>query len=139
MLHRLHTGIQRRAALQHDGAVPLPCQQQGCKQPCRAKSAHHRAVRKRLRTRVQGKVCAAVQGGVRTACRKRSFLPGLLQGDRHGIHQLGLAVAGIHRKLCHAGVLYLAAGHTQSVQRLFKCLRLCGRERQTDVANQNHL
>ena len=31
-------------------------------------------------------------------------------------HQLGLAVAGIHRKLCHAGVLYLAAGHTQSMQ-----------------------
>ena len=27
VLHRLHTGIQRRAALQHDGAVALPCQQ----------------------------------------------------------------------------------------------------------------
>ena len=75
VLHRLHTGIQRRAALQHDGAVALPCQQQGRKQSCRAQSAHHRAVRKRLRTRVQGKVCPAVQGSVRTAGRKRSFLP----------------------------------------------------------------
>ena len=27
VLHRLHTGIQCRAALQHDGAVALPCQQ----------------------------------------------------------------------------------------------------------------
>ena len=128
VLHRLHTGIQRRAALQHDGAVALPCQQQGRKQPRRAQSAHHRAVRKRLRTRVQGKVCPAVQDSVRAAGCKGGLLPGLLEGDRHGIYQFGLAVAGIHRKLCHAGVLYLAAGHPQSVQRLFKCLRLCGRE-----------
>ena len=96
-LHRLHTGIQRRAALQHDGAVPLPCQQQGGKQPRRAQSAHHRAVRKRLDAGLQGKVCPAVQGGVRAARRKGGFLPGLPEGDRHGIHQLGLAVAGIHR------------------------------------------
>ena len=27
VLHRLHTGIQRGSAFQHDGAVALPCQQ----------------------------------------------------------------------------------------------------------------
>ena len=85
-------------------------------------------MRKRLRTRVQGKVCPAVQDSVRAAGCKGGLFSGLLEGDRHGIYQFGLAVAGIHRKLCHAGVLYLAAGHPQSVQRLFKCLRLCGRE-----------
>ena len=57
----------------------------------------------------------------------------------HGVHQLGLAVAGIHRELCHAQMLHLSARDAGGVQGFFKCLRLSGRERQTDVANQNHV
>ena len=36
VLHRLHTLVQRRAALQHDGLVALPGQQQRRKQARRA-------------------------------------------------------------------------------------------------------
>ena len=47
-------------------------------------------------------------------------------------------MAGIHRELCHTQMLHLSARDAGSVQGFFKCLRLSGRERQTDVANQNH-
>ena len=139
MFHRLYALVQRRAALQHNGLIALPGQQQRCKQARRAKAAHHRPMCQWLDAILHRKIPLLLQRSITTAGCKSRFLGRFFQGDSHGIHQLGLAMAGIHRELCHAQMLHLSARDAGSVQGFFKCLRLSGRERQTDVANQNHV
>ena len=139
MFHRLYALVQRRAALQHNGLIALPGQQQRCKQARRAKAAHHRPVRQRKRAILHRKIHLFLQRCIAAAGSKRCFFGRLFQGDSHRVHQLGLAMAGIHRELCYAQMLRLSARDAGSVQGFFKCLRLSGRERQTDVANQNHV
>ena len=139
MLHGLHALVQRGAAFQHDGPVALPGQQQRRKQARRAKAAHHRAVAQRQGAVLHRKISLFVQGDIPAPGGKRGFLRRVFQRDGHGIHQFGLAVASIYRELCHAQMAHLSPGDAGGMQSFFKCLRLpCG-ERQTDVANQNHV
>ena len=52
---------------------------------------------------------------------------------------LGTKTMNLPNTCGHAQMLHLSARDAGGVQGFFKCLRLSGRERQTDVANQNHL
>ena len=62
MFHRLHPLVQRRAALQHDGPVALPRQQQRRKQARRPQAAHHRAVGQLPGALLHPELRSAVQG-----------------------------------------------------------------------------
>ena len=139
MLHGLDALVQRRAAFQHDGPVALTGQQQRRKEARRAEAADHRPVRQRQSAVLHREIGLAPDGDAAGSTRTGGLFPLLFQGHGHGVHQLGLAVAGIHRELCHAQMLHLSARDAGGVQGFFKCLRLSGRERQTDVANQNHV
>ena len=74
----------------------------------------------------------------RSACIGR-LLPFLLQGCRHGVDQLRLAVAGVHRELGDAQVAHLAAGNPGEVEGFFIGLLLSGREGQANITNQDHI
>ena len=135
MLHGLDTLVQRRAPLQHNGAVALPGQQQGCKQARRPQAADHRAVDKRLGAVLDGKIHLLVQSDAgRGPCISR-FLTLVLERDRYRVHQFGLPVARVHREFCHPQVPHFCAGDACQMQRFFKGLRLPGGEGQADVSH----
>ena len=135
MLHGLDTLVQRRAPLQHNGAVALPGQQQGCKQARRPQAADHRAVDKRLGSVLDGKIHLLVQSDAgRGPCISR-FLTLVLERDRYRVHQFGLPVARVHREFCHPQVPHFCAGDACQMQRFFKGLRLPGGEGQADVSH----
>ena len=134
VLHRLHTLVQRGAALQHDGLVALPGQQQRRKQTRRAQPADHRPVGQALGAVLNAEIrFAADSNAGRGPCIRR-FLTLVLERYRYGIHQLWLPVAGIHRQPGHAQMGRLAAGDARQMQRFLECLRLPGRERQADIS-----
>ena len=138
MLHRLHPLVQRRAALQHDGPVALPGQQQRREQPRRAKPADDGPVGQRLGAVPDGKIGPAAESNAGRGPCKCRFLTLVLERYRNGIDQSGLAVAGIHRQLCHTEMGGFAAGDAGQVQRFFKGLRLPGGKGEPDVSYQNH-
>ena len=80
---------------------------------------------------------AADSNAGRGPCIRR-FLTLVLERYRNGIDQSGLAVAGIHRQLCHTEMGGFAAGDAGQVQRFFKGLRLPGGKGEPDVSYQNH-
>ena len=138
MLHRLHPLVQRRAALQHDGPVALPGQQQRREQPRRAKPADDGPVGQRLGAVLDGKIGPAAESNAGRGPCKCRFLTLVLERYRNGIDQSGLAVAGIHRQLCHTEMGGFAAGDAGQAKRFFKGLRLPGGKGEPDVSYQNH-
>ena len=139
MLHSLDALFQRRAALQHDGPVALTGQQQRCKKSGRAEAADHGPVGQRLGAVLHRKVGSAPDGDAgRSACIGR-LLPFLLQRRRHGVDQLGLAVAGIHREFGDAQMAHPAAGDPGEVEGFFIGLLLPGGEGQANITNQDHI
>ena len=116
VLHCLDPLLQSRTTLQHDGPVPRPGQCQRGEQACRTEAAHHRAAAQwrfgdfRPECHLLGYSNAGRgpgQGRFRTL---------VFQGDGDGIHQHGLAVPGIHRKLCHPRAGHLAFRQAQGFQ-----------------------
>ena len=139
MFHRLYALVQRRAALQHNGLIALPGQQQRCKQARRAKAAHHRPMCQWLDAILHRKIHLLLQRSITTAGCKSRFLGRFFQGDSHGIHQLGLAVAGVHREPGDAQMAHLSPGDAGEAEGFFVGLRLPGREGQANIMDQDHI
>ena len=74
MFHCLYALVQRRAALQHNGLIALPGQQQRCKQARRAKAAHHRPMCQWLDAILHRKIHLLLQRSITTAGCKSRFL-----------------------------------------------------------------
>ena len=137
MRHGLHPLVQRRAALQHDGPIPLPGQQQRGKQARRPQPADDGAVGQRLGAALDGKIGLLRHGAPGVLC-KRGLIGLVFQGDGHGIHQFGLAVAGVHREPGNAQMADLPLGDAGGAERFFKGLGLPRREGQADIADKYH-
>ena len=135
MLHCLHPLVQRGAALQHDGPVALPGQQQRREQPRRAEAADNGPVGQGLRAVLNGKIgLAADSNAGRGPCKCR-FLTLVFERYSDRINQLRLPVAGIHRQFRHAEAADFCAGDARQMQRFFKGLLLPGGEGQADITN----
>jgi len=139
MLHGLDALVQRRAAFQHDGPVSLTGQQQRRKEARRAEAADHRPVRQRQSAVLHREIGLAPDGDAAGSTRTGGLFPLLFQGHGHSIHQLGLAMAGVHREPGDAQMAHLSPGDTGEAEGFFVGLRLPGGEGQANIMDQDHI
>ena len=140
LLHSGHTVRQGRTALQHNGVVTIAGQQQGRKQPRRAKADHHRAVFQWCLTNRKGKIRFAGETDTGRGPGQSRFLTLVMERDGDGIHQHRRAMPGIHRKFCHASLRRSVAPQAQRAVSLPDSflLRVRAGKRQADIAYKNH-
>ena len=116
MLHCLDPLLQGRTPLQHDGAVSGPGQCQCSEQTRRAQATHNRAATQRCLGDFRPEFHLLGYSNAGRGPGQGRFRTLVFQGDGDGIHQHGLAVPGIHRKLCHPRAGHLAFRQAQGFQ-----------------------